>query len=73
MRAMSASQDLWELVEDGYEETTDSNEYNALTQAENDLLKSNKKKDSKSLYYLYQVVHESIFLRIAVAKKSKEA
>ena len=31
------------------------------------------KKDSKSLFYLFQAIHQSIFLRIAVAKKSKEA
>ena len=60
MRAMFASQDLWELVEDGFEEPIDENEFNALTQAEMDLLKRNKKKDSKALFYLYQVVHESV-------------
>jgi len=28
---MFASQDLWEIVEDGLEESTDENEFNALT------------------------------------------
>jgi len=73
MRALLASQDLWEFVEDGFEEPADENEFNNLTQAEKDLLKSNKKKDSKSLYFLYQAVHENVFPRIAVAKRSKEA
>ena len=73
MRAMFASQDLWELVEDGLEEPADENAFDALTQAEKDLLKSNRKKDSKSLFYLYQAVHESVFPRIAVAKRSKDA
>ena len=31
MRTMFSSQDLWELVEDGFEEPVDSNEFNALT------------------------------------------
>ena len=31
MRALFASQDLWELVEDGFEEPVDENEFNALT------------------------------------------
>ena len=44
-----------------------------MTQAEKYLLKSNRKKDSKSLFYLYQAIHESVFLRIAVAKRSKDA
>ena len=70
---MFASQDLWELVEDGFEELVDENEFNALTQAEKDLLKSNKKKDSKALFYIYQVVHENVFPNIAATKRSKDA
>eukprot|EP00253_Pinus_taeda_P020167 PITA_20167 len=73
MRALFASQDLWEFVEYGFEELADENEFNRLTQAEKDLLKSNRKKDSKALVFLYQAVHESVFPRIAAAKTSKEA
>ena len=43
MRAMFSSQDLWELVEDGLEKPADEQAFNALTQAEKDLLKSNRK------------------------------
>ena len=73
MRALFASQDLWELVEYGFEEPGDEDEFNGLTQAEKDLFKSNRKKHSKALVFLYQAVHESVFPRIAVAKTSKEA
>ena len=73
MRAPFASQYLWEIVEEGFEEPVDEQEFNALTQAEKDLLKSNRKKDSKALFYLYQAVHESVFPRIAAAKRSKDA
>ena len=73
MRVLFTSHDLWELVEDGLEEPTDEQAFNALTHAEKDLLKSNRKKDSKSLFYLYQVVHESIFPRIVTTKKSNDA
>ena len=45
MTALLASQDLWEIVEDGFEEPADETEFNALTQGEKDLLKSYKKKD----------------------------
>ena len=73
MRALFVSQDLWELVEDGFVEPVDEQAFNALTQAEKDLLKNNRKKDAKALFYLYQAVNESVFPRIAAAKKSKEA
>ena len=46
--------------------------YNALTQAKRDFLRDNKK-ESKALFYIFQVVHESIFPRIATTTKSKEA
>eukprot|EP00253_Pinus_taeda_P025594 PITA_25594 len=42
-------------------------------QEEKDLLKSNRKKDSKALVFLYQTVDQSVFPRIAAAKTSKEA
>jgi len=34
MKALFASQDLWEFVEDGFEKPADENEFNNLTQAE---------------------------------------
>jgi len=37
-----------------------------------DLLRDNKK-DSKSLFYIFQEVHETIFPRIATSTKSKQA
>eukprot|EP00253_Pinus_taeda_P035659 PITA_35659 len=70
---MFASQDLWEFVEDGFEEPADENEFHNLTQAKKEQLKSYKKKDSKALLFLYKAVHESVFPRIAAAKTSKEA
>eukprot|EP00253_Pinus_taeda_P035428 PITA_35428 len=73
MASASTSMDLWELVQDGFEEPADENEFNRLTQAEKDLLKSNRKKDSKSFVFLYQAVDQSVFPRIAAAKTSKEA
>ena len=73
MRALFASQDIWELVEYGFEEPATEEEFIGLTQAEKELLKSNKKKDSKALVFLYQAVHESVFPRIATANTSREA
>ena len=72
MKTVFVSHDLWELVEYGFEEPANEEEFIGLTQAEKELLKSNKKKDSKALVFLYQAVHESVFLRIAVANTSRE-
>ena len=59
-------------MEHGFQEPTDVAAYNALKQAQRDLLRENNK-DSETLFYIFQAVHESIFLRIAAAAKSKEA
>ena len=61
MRALFASQGLWELVESGYPKPADAPALVALIVAERDLLKSDRKKDSKALFYLFQSVHESVF------------
>eukprot|EP00253_Pinus_taeda_P006584 PITA_06584 len=73
MKALFASQGIWELVETGYAEPVDATALAALTATERDQLKSDKKKDAKALFLLFQSVHESIFPRIAAATKSKEA
>eukprot|EP00253_Pinus_taeda_P003584 PITA_03584 len=73
MKALFASQGLWELVETGYAEPVDVTSLAALTVAERDQLKSDRKKDAKALFFLFQSVHESVFRWIAAATKSKEA
>ena len=60
-------------MEKGLQEPTDPTTLAPLTTTERDLLRYNRKKDSKALFYLYQVIHESIFPRIATTTKSKEA
>ena len=73
MKALFASQGIWELVETGYAEPADATVLAALTAAERDQLNSDKKKDAKALFFLFQSVHESVFPRIAASTKSKEA
>ena len=45
MKALFSSQDIWDLVENGFQEAADATTYNALSQAEMDLLRDNRKKD----------------------------
>jgi hypothetical protein len=66
-------QDVWEIVENGYVEPTDQATYNALTQAEKDALKDQRKKDGKTMFYIHQAMHESILPRVASTKQAKEA
>eukprot|EP00253_Pinus_taeda_P025062 PITA_25062 len=73
MKALFASQGIWELVETGYAEPADETTLATLTVAKRDQSKSDKKKDSKAFLFLFQSVHESVFSRIAAATKSKEA
>lgn len=70
MKVLYGSQDLWEIVENGYEEP--ENQTNLSTQQLN-TLKENRKKDKKALYFIYQSVDEVIFERISMASTSKEA
>eukprot|EP00253_Pinus_taeda_P018397 PITA_18397 len=73
MKALFASQGIWELVEFGYAEPVDATALAPLTAAERDQLKRDRKKDAKALFFLFQLLHESIFPQIAAVTKSKEA
>ena len=72
MKALFGSQELWELVTDGYVEPTNEQEttYNAK---QKNLLKDQRKKDKKALFLLYQGVDQSTFEKTAKAKSNKES
>ena len=72
MKAIFSSQDIWDLVENGFQEPADTAAYNALSQQEKDLLRENMKKDSKALFYIFQAVHESVFPMVAATTKSNQ-
>ncbi|KAA0046865.1 putative gag-pol polyprotein, identical [Cucumis melo var. makuwa] len=56
MKTLLRSQDLWDLVEQGYVDPDDKGK-----------LRENKKKDSKALVIIQQAVHDSVFSRIVAA------
>ncbi|KAI3937122.1 hypothetical protein MKX01_015337 [Papaver californicum] len=70
MRALLGSQDLWEMVKEGFEEPTNTTGYTA---AQNKALKETRSKDNAALYMLFRAVDESGFEKIAGATTSKEA
>ncbi|KAG6433674.1 hypothetical protein SASPL_105289 [Salvia splendens] len=59
MQTLLKSQDLWDFVEQGYEDSDEANRF-----------RGNKKKDSKSLAIIQQVVHDNFFSRIAATIKA---
>ena len=73
MKTLFCSQELWKLVENGFTEPPYQAPYNVLSQAQKDLLKENKKKDSKVLFFIQQAMEESIFPWVAAATRSKYA
>ena len=73
MKALFRGQDVWEIVQHGYVEPTDMTTYNNLTQAEKDVLREQRKKDGKALFFIHQAMHESILPRIAAKTNAKEA
>ena len=62
MKTLFKSQDLWDLVENGYHDPD-----------EEARLKENKKKDAKALFFLQQAMHETLFSIIAATTTSKQA
>lgn len=73
MKTLFLSQDIWDLAENGFQEPADAAAYIALSQVERDLLRDNRKKDSRSLFYIFQALHKSIFPRVVAAMKSEQA
>ena len=73
MKTLFVSQELWELVEDGFEQPESSTVLSTWSQAKQKEYKENKKKDAKALLNIQQGISKTIFPRIMGAKNSKEA
>lgn len=72
MKMLFGSQDLWEIVTDGYVEPTTEQEA-AYTADQRTVLKDEGKKDKKALFLLYQGVGDATFEKITEATSSKKA
>ncbi|XP_070664442.1 uncharacterized protein [Malus domestica] len=70
MKVLLKALELWNIVETGYEET--DNEA-ALTQAQMNTLRENRKKDSKALFHIYQTIEMQVYERVAKAENAKQA
>ena len=71
MKALLGSLDVWDIIEDGYIESTEDEA--TLTQEQKKQNKESRKKDKKTIYILYQSVDECTFEITVGATISKEA
>ena len=62
MKVLYGSQDLWDIVDNGYSEPESENGLSAQQLNE---LRYAKKNDKKTLFSIYQAVDENIFERIS--------
>ncbi|GMP27501.1 hypothetical protein CsSME_00003463 [Camellia sinensis var. sinensis] len=70
MKILFASNDLWDLVKNGYE---DFAEQERVSAAQRNELKEKQKNDAKALFMIQQGLEDTIFPRIMAATTSKEA
>jgi len=70
MKAYLGSQDVWDIVESGFEEPEDSDEQ---TVAQIAALRKTRVKDRKAMYALYRAVDDAGLEKLANATTSKEA
>ena len=73
MKALFRGENVWEIVQHGYVEPTDMTAYNNLTQAEKDVLREQRKKYGKALFYIHQAMHESILPRVVAKINANQA
>ncbi|KHN04470.1 hypothetical protein glysoja_042935, partial [Glycine soja] len=69
MKALLGAQDVWDTVENDFEEQDEA----SLSQGVKETLKESRKRDKKALFLIYQSVDEDTFEKISNATTAKEA
>lgn len=67
MKTMFKSQEIWDMVEHGYEESSET------PTVPSQQLRENHKRDAKALFFIQSALDDEIFPRIAAASSSKQA
>ncbi|KAE8655864.1 hypothetical protein F3Y22_tig00117016pilonHSYRG00207 [Hibiscus syriacus] len=72
MKELLGSQDVWDIIEKGYNEIVDDVVFSTLTPDQKITLKDSRKRDNKALYLIYQALDDDglkIFQVQALARK----
>ncbi|XP_047943636.1 uncharacterized protein LOC125190382 [Salvia hispanica] len=73
MRVLLQSQELWDIVQDGYTEPASQEAEDALTNNQKNALRVARKRDKKALFNIYQGIDETTFEKVSAATTSKQA
>ncbi|XP_041994113.1 uncharacterized protein LOC121744585 [Salvia splendens] len=72
-RVLLQSQELWDIVQDGYTEPASQEAEDALTNNQKNALRDARKRDKKALFNIYQCIDETTFEKVSAATTSKQA
>ena len=70
MKALLGCQDVWEIVEKRFEKPGD---VDVLSNDERTTLPNRRKKDKKTLFFIYQALDDATFAKVSKSTISKEA
>ena len=73
MKSIFITQDVWEIIQDGYEKPKDVNEEASWDDTKKSQYKQNKRRDHYALSIIYRGVDETILPTIMAATTAKEA
>ena len=73
MKSIFITQDIWEIIQDGYEKPKDANEEASWDETKKTQYKQNKRRDHYALSIIYRGVDETILPTIMAATTAKEA
>ncbi|XP_057540645.1 uncharacterized protein LOC130818492 [Amaranthus tricolor] len=73
MKSIFITQDIWEIIQDGYEQPKDANEEASWDDIKKCQYKQNKRRDHYALSIIYRGVDETILPTIMTATTAKEA
>ena len=71
MKDLFRGQNIWDIVHNGFEELGDQAAYNNISQAQKDILREQRKKDGKSLFFIHQAMHEDILPRVVAVPQRR--
>ena len=72
MNALLRSQDMWDIIEKGYNEPTNDVVLVALTPDQKKALNDSRKRDKKAFYIIYQALDDDGFEKILIASSAKK-